>query len=147
MFFWRHSMVNEGIKIELDDKNVIVMKLLHYFITDKNYNPIILQGAENEIWLENMDEDYKIVRIVSNYIHNDEQFRFDMFKTKRIVKKIKKKTFTMNMNTLSIFLNLGDNVNLKNDEKVDCVKVEEEVDLNNNSLIQSNFPDLPKKIV
>ena len=34
-------MVNEGIKIELDDKNVIVMKLLHYFITDKNYNPII----------------------------------------------------------------------------------------------------------
>ena len=86
MFFWRHSMVNEGIKIELDDKNVIVMKLLHYFITDKNYNPIILQGAENEIWLENMDEDYKIVRIVSNYIHNDEQFRFDMFKTKRIVK-------------------------------------------------------------
>ena len=79
-------MVNEGIKIELDDKNVIVMKLLHYFITDKNYNPIILQGAENEIWLENMDEDYKIVRIVSNYIHNDEQFRFDMFKTKRIVK-------------------------------------------------------------
>lgn len=140
-------MVDQGIKIELDDKNVIVMKLLHYFITDKNYNPIILQGAENEIWLENMDEDYKIVRIVSNYIHNDEQFRFDMFKTKRIVKKIKKKTLTMNMNTLSIFLNLGENVNLKNDEKVDCVKVEEEVDLNNNSLIQSNFPDLPKKIV
>lgn len=140
-------MMDEGIKIELDDKNVMVMKLLHYFITDKNYNPIILQGAENEIWLENMDEDYKIVRIVSNYIHNDEQFRFDMFKTKRIVKKIKKKTLSLNMTTLSIFLNLGENVNLKNDEKVDCVKVEEEVDLNNNQLIQSNFPDLPKKIV
>ena len=42
------------------EKNMIVMKLLHYFITEKNYNPIILQGAENEIWLENMDEDYKI---------------------------------------------------------------------------------------
>ena len=64
-----------AVNIELDDKNVIVMKLLHYFITEKNYNPIILQGAENEILLENMDEDYKIVRIVSNYIHNDEQFR------------------------------------------------------------------------
>ena len=72
----------------LDSKNMLVMKLLHYFIIDKNYNPIILQGAENEIWLENMNEDYKIVRIVSNYIHNDEQFNFDMFKTKRIVKKI-----------------------------------------------------------
>ena len=101
-----------AVNIELDDKNVIVMKLLHYFITEKNYNPIILQGAENEIWLENMDEDYKIVRIVSNYIHNDEQFRFDMFKTKRIVKKIQKKTFSLHVNTLSFFLDLGDNVNL-----------------------------------
>ena len=79
--------MNQGMSIELDDKNVIVMKLLHYFITEKNYNPIILQGAENEIWLENMDENYKIVRIVSNYIHNNEQFDFDIFKTKRIVKK------------------------------------------------------------
>ena len=30
----------------LDDKNVIVMKLLHYFITEKDYNPIILQGVD-----------------------------------------------------------------------------------------------------
>lgn len=49
----------------LDSKNMLVMKLLHYFIIDKNYNPIILQGAENEIWLENLDEDYRIVRIVT----------------------------------------------------------------------------------
>ena len=74
---------------EFNKKDVITMKLLHYFIIDKNYNPIILQGVENEIWLENLDEDYKVVRIVSNYIHNDEQFKFDIFKTKRIVKKIK----------------------------------------------------------
>ena len=44
-------------EILMDDKNVLVMKLLHYFIIDKNYNPIILQGVENEIWLENLDED------------------------------------------------------------------------------------------
>ena len=41
----------------LDGKNMLVMKLLHYFIIDKNYNPIVLQGAENEIWLENLDEE------------------------------------------------------------------------------------------
>ena len=64
----------------LDDKNKIVMKLLHYFITEKNYNPIILQGVENEIWLENLSEDYKVVRIVSGHIHNDEQYDFDKFK-------------------------------------------------------------------
>ena len=35
---------------DVTQKNELVMKLLHYFITEKNYNPIILQGAENEIW-------------------------------------------------------------------------------------------------
>ena len=119
--------MEQGVmNVELDDKNLIVMKLLHYFITEKNYNPIILQGVENEIWLENMDGDYKIVRIVSNYIHNNEQFDFDMFKTKRIVKKIKKKTLSFNMNTLSIFLSLGDNVNLSSTKNVDCIMVNEE---------------------
>ena len=61
------------------------MKLLHYFITEKNYNPIILQGVDNEIWLENLSANYEIIRIVSNHIHNDEQYDFDVFKTKRIV--------------------------------------------------------------
>jgi len=78
-------------ELMLDNKNVMTMKLLHYFITEKDYNPIILQGVENEIWLENLEADCKVVRIVSNYIHNDEQFNFDVFKTKRILKKIKKK--------------------------------------------------------
>ena len=82
----------------LNRKDRIVMKLLHYFITEQNYSPIILQGAEDEIWLENLDKDYKIVRIVSNYIHNDEQLNFDLFKTGRIVKKIKRKTFSFHLN-------------------------------------------------
>ena len=29
-------------EIVMDDKNILVMKLLHYFITEKNYNHIIL---------------------------------------------------------------------------------------------------------
>ena len=139
-------MEQSVMNVELDDKNLIVMKLLHYFITEKNYNPIILQGAENEIWLENMDEDYKIVRIVSNYIHNKEQFDFDMFKTKRIVKKIKKKTLSLNINTLSIFLSLGDNVDLSSSKNVDCIMVNEEEDLKNSNIIKNIFPDLSKKL-
>lgn len=136
-----------AVNIELDDKNVIVMKLLHYFITEKNYNPIILQGAENEIWLENMDEDYKIVRIVSNYIHNDEQFRFDMFKTKRIVKKIQKKTFSLHINTLSFFLDLSDNVNLFSSKALENVNVQEESDITSNNVVKDYYPDLSKKLV
>ena len=138
--------MEQGINIDLDDKNMIVMKLLHYFITEKNYNPIILQGAENEIWLENMDEDYKIVRIVSNYIHNDEQFKFDIFKTKRIVKKIKKKTFSLNMNTLSFFLDLGENVNLTSSKDLECIKVEDESDIKKSDIVKSVFPDLSRKL-
>ena len=68
----------------------IIMKLLHYFITDQNYNPVVLYGAKNEIWLENLDSDYKIIRIVSNYIPNDEQLDFDIYRTKQIMKSIKR---------------------------------------------------------
>lgn len=134
--------------IMLDSKNIIVMKLLHYFITEKNYNPIILQGVENEIWLENLNEDYKVVRIVSGYIHNNEQFDFDKFKTKRIIKKIRKKTLSLNMNVLSIFLNLGENVteNLTENPNALCIKINEEKDLIGNETIKKSFPDLTKKL-
>jgi rhomboid protease GluP len=135
-------------EIMLDEKNVITMKLLHYFITEKNYNPIILQGVENEIWLENLDSDCKIVRIVSGYIHNDEQFDFDVFKTKRILKKIKKKTFSFNINVLSIFLDLGDNVTeeINTNPKLMCVNAHDENDIKKNTIIKSVFPDLARKM-
>ncbi len=132
-----------------DDKNVMVMKLLHYFITEKNYNPIILQGVENEIWLENLNADYQVVRIVSAYIHNDEQFDFDVFKTKRIMRKIKRKTFTFfNMNVASFFLNLNDNVHYEeaNTKSSLCIKVTEETDLKKNKDVSTAFPDLNNKL-
>lgn len=122
-----------------------VMKLLHYFITVRGYNPIVLHGAENEIWLENMDSDYKIVRIVSNYIHNDEQFKFDLFRTRQIVKKIKKQTFSLNMNTLSFFINLGDNVSIdkfNNVNNIVVVNVKSIDDIKNNSIVVKSFPDI-----
>ena len=133
----------------IDDKNVLAMKLLHYFITEKNYNPIILQGVENEIWLENLNEDCKVVRIVSSYIHNKEQFDFDKFKTMKILGKIKKKTLSFNMNVLSIFLDLGENVDLDKDESsknLMYVNLSKESDVENNDVLSQVFPDIDKKI-
>lgn len=132
-----------------EEKNVIVMKLLHYFITEKNYNPIILQGVENEIWLENLNADCQIVRIVSGYIHNEEQFDFDKFKTKRIMKKIKKKTLSLNMKVLSIFVNLSDRVNLAENTIPNqlWVRANEEKELGKSEVISKTFPDLTKKLV
>ncbi len=126
----------------------LVMKLLRYFIKEKNYNPIVVRGVQNEIWLENMKEDYKIVRIVSNYIHNDEQFEFDLIKTKQLTKAIKKKTLSFKMNTLSIFTNLGDNVNLNNYNnipKIDIAFINNTSDLGKYNFIINSFPDIMKK--
>ena len=135
-------------ELMLDEKNIMVMKLLHYFITEKNYNPIVLQGVDNEIWLENLDEDCKVIRIVSGYIHNDEQYAFDVFKTKRIMNKIKKKTFSFRLNVMSFFLDLNDNVSeLKSDDKLMQVKVKDEKDLNDSEYVKKIFPDLPKKMI
>lgn len=126
----------------------LVMKLLHYFITEKGYNPIILHGAKDEIWLENLNEEYEIVRIVSNYIHNDEQLNIDLFRTKQIVKKIKRKTFSFKMNTLSLFVNLGDSVNMNNISysNIDCANLKSIKDIKNYTFITENYPTITNEI-
>ena len=129
------------------NEDELVMKLLHYFITEQGYSPIILHGVKDEIWLENLDGDYKIVRIVSNYIHNDEQFKFDIFKTKKIMKKIKLKTLSWKVNSLNLFVNLGDNVNLENHEydNVTCAKITNFKDLKKYDFINKYFPTIDKE--
>ena len=127
----------------------LVMKLLDYFITDQNYNPVIWRGAQNEIWLENLDSDYKIIRIVSNYIHNDEQLDYDIFKTKQIMKSIKKKTLSFKVPTLSIFLNLGDNVHMDKEANFDyitCLNVKNINDVVKNNHLLEVFPDIKKTL-
>lgn len=126
----------------------LVMKLLHFFITEKGYNPIILHGAKDEIWLENLNEEYEIVRIVSNYIHNDEQLNTDLFRTKQIVKKIKRKTFSFKMNTLSLFVNLGDSVNMNNISysNIDCANLKSIKDIKNYTFITENYPTITNEI-
>ena len=62
------EVVMEETVFKSDD--LLVMNLINYFITEKNYNPMIIHGLNDEIWLENLDSSYKIVRIVSHHIHN-----------------------------------------------------------------------------
>ncbi|MDD3453493.1 MAG: rhomboid family intramembrane serine protease [Bacilli bacterium] len=135
-------------EVIINKNEEIVMKLLHFFITEQGYSPIVLHGAKDEIWLENMSLDYKIVRIVTNYIHNNEQLDFDIFKTKKIVSRIKKKTFTLQANTLSIFLNLGDSVQFDNYihlNNIDCAKIKEIKDLKKYDFVIDTFPNITKK--
>ena len=133
-------------EISFRDKDLLVMKLLHYFITKEGYNPVILRGVNNEIWLENMDAPYRIIRINTGYIHNNEQYDFDMFKTKKIMNRIKLKTFSLSMNALSFFLDLGENVDLKDENKVDCIKVSDELDIINDDKVNNDFPDIKENL-
>ena len=131
--------------IKMTGKDVVVMNLVHYFITEKNYNPVVVRGVNDEIWLENMKSDYKLVRIVSHYIHNNEQLNYDYFRTKQISNKLKRKTFSFNMSVLNIYVDLGDTVNISNDdEHFMSVFINKMKDINNKYLLEI-FPDIVEK--
>jgi len=130
--------------LKMTDKDMIMMKLSHYFITEKNYNPIILHGINDEIWLENMDSEYRVIRIVGHYIHNNEQLNFDKFKLEKIVKTIKRKTLSFKMNVLSIYIDLGDSVTLTEVDNYKSVFIKKISDLKNPMLVEV-FPDIIEK--
>lgn len=124
----------------LNDDDLFVMNLIHYFITEKNYSPVIIHGIKDEVWLENMDNDYKIVRIVSHHIHNDEQLSYDRFKLNQIVKKLKLKTLSFHMNVLNIYVDIGDDVKLSSND----LYIKNEKGIKNDALVKI-FPDIVEK--
>lgn len=128
----------------MNKQDELVMKMLHYFITERNYNPIVMHGITNEIWLENLDEKYRVVRIISNHIHNDDQMDFDIFKTKKICKQIKSKTLTLSLNVLNIYIDLGDNVNLGNFNinNMKCININKINDFKKYSDILELYPKI-----
>ena len=119
---------------------LLVMNLINYFITEENYKPMIIHGINDEIWLENLDNNYKIVRIVSHHIHNKEQLDFDKFKLSKIVKQVKRKTLSFKVKVLSIYTDIEDEKILNNDD----VLITKEKDINNPKLV-SAFPDIVEK--
>lgn len=129
-----------------DKKELLVMKFLHYFITEKNYNPVVVHGIQNEIWLENMDNDIRIIRIVTGYIHNKEQLDFDNFKINRLTRQIKLKTFTLRMKVLTLYLDLNDDITLEQTKNNFFVKVKNEGSLKKNEVIKKYFEDMPLKL-
>lgn len=120
--------------------DLLVMNLINYFVTEENYNPMIIHGLNDEIWLENLEGDYKIIRIVSHHIHNKEQLDFDKFKLGKIVKQIKRKTFSFRLRVLSIYTDI-ENEKLLSDDDV-FIKNEEDF---NNPKLTNVFPNIVNK--
>ena len=130
-----------------DKKDFVLMQLLHYFITVENYSPMVVKGAKNEIWLEKMNADYRIIRINANYIHNNEQLNNDLMLIKNIVRQVKKKTLSFKISTLNILIDPGNNVDFKNDDKIDCIFINSEEGLTKSKKINSLYPELKNNLV
>lgn len=134
--------------IVIDKKDDIVMKLLHYFVTEYNYKPVVVNGLKNEVWLENMDNDIKLIRLNINYIHNNEQLKLDTRKANIIRESVKKKTYSFKMHLLNILIDLGDAVVINDDSKeIINVKGNKLSDIKKNKKINEYFPDLKDKVV
>ena len=52
------------MSVVVSNKDEIIMQLVHYFVTEEDYEPILVNGVKNEVWLENLDAPYKVIRII-----------------------------------------------------------------------------------
>ena len=133
--------------IVMNKKDEVIMKLVHYFITEENYNPIVVNGVKDEIWLENSDGPYRIVRINSNNIFNKEQLRYDHYKIESIVKQIKKKTFSFSVNILNILLDVNEDLTVEGTKNITQVTLPDS-DLNiTDEEVLDAFPDINEKLL
>ena len=132
--------------LTMNKKDEMTMRLVHYFITEENYSPIVVNGVKDEIWLQNQEGPYKIIRINANYIHNKEQYEFDLAKLRNVMRQVKRKTLSFTMNALNILLDVNENISL------DATKNIESVALKNGALIKAkpvlkSFPDINHKML
>ena len=128
------------MNIKINKKDDVILKILHYFITEEDYKPVIINGLENEIWLENMENDLKLIRINTNYIHNEEQFKSDIFKVKTIMKSIKRNTLSFKMTTLNLLLDTGENVSISDNKNIETIKIDGLDDFKKNKFVKEFFP-------
>lgn len=129
-------------KVIVSKTDEIIMKLMHYFVTEENYTPIIVNGVKDEIWLENTENYYKIIRINANYIHNIEQYNYDLYKVKKIVAQVKKKTLSFKMRTLNILLDANDDVEIQDTKNITSLKIKNVKDIKTSQKLLESFPDI-----
>lgn len=133
--------------ITITEKDEIIMRLVHYFITEENYTPIVVRGVKDEVWLENNEAYYKIVRINSNYIHNNEQFHTDLIKVNNVMHQIKKKTVSFSMKTLNLFLDINDEVKVTDEKNIVSLVLENGTTENDIKKISEYFPKIQEKLI
>ncbi len=125
----------------------IMMSLVHYFVTKENYSPINVQGVKDEIWLENLDGPYRVIRISCNKVINEEQYKFDLFKVQHIIKQIKKKTLSWKMNALNIYLDLDKKIEPRLFNHIETININSINDIKKNKNLKEMFPDIENNLL
>ena len=119
----------------METKDEILMRLVHYFVTEEDYSPMIVNGVKDEIWLQNYNGPYKIIRINANYIHNEEQYEFDLVKLNNVMRQVKRKTLSWSMNALNILLDVNDDVQFEENKAIESVAITEEKAITDKNLL------------
>ena len=130
-------------EMALTNRDLMILNLVNFFVAEENYNPIVVHGVDNEVWLENMNGDYKVVRIISHHIHNDEQLKLDNFKVDQVIKQLKSKTLSLKMDVLNIYTDIDDNVKLDDSDNTSVI-INKISDLKNPTLLEV-FPNIVEK--
>ncbi len=125
----------------------IMMCLVHYFVTKENYSPIHVQGVKDEIWLENLNGPYRVIRISCNRVINEEQYKFDIFKMQHIIKQIKRKTLSLKMNALNICLDMSDKLKYNDAGNIETINVSSLNEIRKNPALQEIFPNLKNELI
>lgn len=125
----------------------IMMSLVHYFVTKENYAPIHVQGVKDEIWLENLNGPYRVIRISCNAIINEEQYKFDMFKMQHVIKQIKRKTLSFKMNALNICLDMSDRVKYGDVNNIETINISSLTEIKKNPALQELFPNMKDELL
>lgn len=139
--------MNTESDLQVRKEDQILMSLVHFFVTKENYSPIYVHGVKDEIWLENVKGPYRVIRINSNPINNKEQFEFDQYKIKGILKQVKKKTLSLSVNALNINLNENENEDYLGLKNIDTININNFEDIENKSELLDVFPRLKGNLV
>lgn len=133
---------------KVNKKDLLIIKLIYYFLVKKNYIPIIIKGIDDEVWLENPKGEYRVVRIVKKNIFNKEQYYFDENKTKNIVSQISRQTLNPFIDVLTIYTDIDNDVenNFNNTRRYKYISIEKEDDIYNNNIFKKNYKDIKDNI-
>ena len=125
-----------------------LMKLVHYFVINQNYEAINIKGIKDEIWLQNFKKTFKVIKIIDKEIKTKEELDKDIAKTLILSKKIKRRTFSFSLPIQIIYLNIDKNIELPSINNLSIVDTKEKLNMFYPDLVdKTNFSETGVKLI